>query len=251
MKRIFSFMAAFALLIGTICLSNPINAMAATYKADMTGFTSVDDDSWVPYDDFVLNAISEHGYNQVVYLYDYEKTGYASETYYFMMYDSTKYDLGVCEAPYGDDAYQFTFYLFDKEGNKVANALGAFMVSHIPGSSTYSYISDSWTKNQNSFNTISEFKDTGNPAGYVEDTDTVYDNIAYTSRSIYISDGSVNTGSLFYDIKVSLSEVATEANLFNVVSEVLSLLPIIIPVIIAFIGLRKSIEFLRGILHSA
>lgn len=251
MKRVLSFVAAFALLVGTICLSNPINAMAATNKADMTGFTSMDDGSWVPYDEAVLTAISEKGYNQVVCLYDYVKSGYAYETYYFIMYDSTKYDLCVREVPFGDSDYEFTFYLFDKDGNKATGALGAFSVSHIPGSADYSYISDGWEKNSNSFPTTMYFKDENNPAGYVEDLDTVYDNIVYTSRSIYITDGTVNTGNILFDVRVTLANVAQDANLSGVLDEVIALLPVVIPVLIGFIALRKGIAFIRGILHSA
>ena len=37
----------------------------------------------------------------------------------------------------------------------------------------------------------------------------------------------------------------------GVLTEVIGLLPVVIPVLIGFIALRKGIGFLRGILHSA
>lgn len=37
----------------------------------------------------------------------------------------------------------------------------------------------------------------------------------------------------------------------TVLSEVIGLLPVVIPVMIGFIALRKGISFLQGILHSA
>lgn len=40
-------------------------------------------------------------------------------------------------------------------------------------------------------------------------------------------------------------------SLSGVLSEVTGLLPIVIPVIIGFIAIRKGISFLQGILHSA
>ena len=40
-------------------------------------------------------------------------------------------------------------------------------------------------------------------------------------------------------------------SLTGVMDEVVGLLPVVIPVLIGFIGLRKGISFLQGILHSA
>lgn len=40
-------------------------------------------------------------------------------------------------------------------------------------------------------------------------------------------------------------------SLSGVLNEVVGLLPIVIPVIVSFIALRKGISFLQGILHSA
>lgn len=48
-----------------------------------------------------------------------------------------------------------------------------------------------------------------------------------------------------------LSKVVNKEMLTGVLNEVISLLPIIIPVIVGFIGLRKGISFLQSILHSA
>ena len=48
-----------------------------------------------------------------------------------------------------------------------------------------------------------------------------------------------------------LSEVVTGDMIGGVLDEVVGLLPIVIPVLIGFIGLRKGISFVRNILHSA
>lgn len=48
-----------------------------------------------------------------------------------------------------------------------------------------------------------------------------------------------------------LANVVTADMLQGVLSEVVGLLPVVIPVMIGFIGLRKGISFLQGVLHSA
>ena len=48
-----------------------------------------------------------------------------------------------------------------------------------------------------------------------------------------------------------LAGVITNAMLSGVLDEVVSLLPICVPVLITFIGLRKGISFVQHILHSA
>ena len=40
-------------------------------------------------------------------------------------------------------------------------------------------------------------------------------------------------------------------SLSGVLSEITGLLPVVIPVLVSFIALRKGISFLHGILHSA
>lgn len=49
----------------------------------------------------------------------------------------------------------------------------------------------------------------------------------------------------------TLSEVVDADMLGGVLEEIVGLLPIVIPVLIGFIGLRKGISFVRSILHSA
>lgn len=49
----------------------------------------------------------------------------------------------------------------------------------------------------------------------------------------------------------TLSEVITGDMLQGVLNELIGLLPIVIPVMIGFIGLRKGISFVRGMLESA
>lgn len=48
-----------------------------------------------------------------------------------------------------------------------------------------------------------------------------------------------------------LSDVVTSGMLEGVLNEIVGLLPICIPVLISFIGLRKAIAFVQSILHSA
>ena len=48
-----------------------------------------------------------------------------------------------------------------------------------------------------------------------------------------------------------LSDVVTSGMLEGVLDEIIGLLPIVIPVLIGFIGLRKGIAFVQSILHSA
>ena len=48
-----------------------------------------------------------------------------------------------------------------------------------------------------------------------------------------------------------LASVVTADMLQGVLTEVVGLLPVVIPVMIGFIGLRKGISFLQGVLHSA
>lgn len=48
-----------------------------------------------------------------------------------------------------------------------------------------------------------------------------------------------------------LSKVVTSQMLSGVLSEITSLLPIVIPVMIGFIAIRKGIAFVQHILHAA
>lgn len=48
-----------------------------------------------------------------------------------------------------------------------------------------------------------------------------------------------------------LTTVVTAEMIGGVLDEIVGLLPVIIPVMIGFIGLRKGISFLQGVLHSA
>lgn len=49
----------------------------------------------------------------------------------------------------------------------------------------------------------------------------------------------------------TLSKIVTADMLGGVLDEIIGLLPVVIPVMIGFIGLRKAISFLQGVLHSA
>lgn len=48
-----------------------------------------------------------------------------------------------------------------------------------------------------------------------------------------------------------LAAIVTSEMVSGVLDEIIGLLPVIIPVMIGFIGLRKGISFLQGVLHSA
>lgn len=48
-----------------------------------------------------------------------------------------------------------------------------------------------------------------------------------------------------------LSSVVTGEMMQGVLSEITGLLPVVIPVMVGFIGLRKGIQFLQSVLHSA
>ena len=49
----------------------------------------------------------------------------------------------------------------------------------------------------------------------------------------------------------SLSTIVTADMMSGVLDEIVGLLPVVVPVMIGFIGLRKGISFLQGVLHSA
>lgn len=48
-----------------------------------------------------------------------------------------------------------------------------------------------------------------------------------------------------------LQGIVTAEMISGVLDEIVGLLPVIVPVMIGFIGLRKGISFLQGVLHSA
>ena len=48
-----------------------------------------------------------------------------------------------------------------------------------------------------------------------------------------------------------LGSIVTGEMLSGVLSEVTGLLPVVIPVMIGFIAIRKGVSFLQGVLHSA
>ena len=53
------------------------------------------------------------------------------------------------------------------------------------------------------------------------------------------------------DAATGLSGIVTTQMMSGVLDEILGLLPVVIPVMIGFIGLRKCISFLQSVLHSA
>ena len=53
------------------------------------------------------------------------------------------------------------------------------------------------------------------------------------------------------DAATGLAGVVTAEMLSGVLDQIVGLLPVVIPTMIGFIGLRKAISFLQGVLHSA
>lgn len=53
------------------------------------------------------------------------------------------------------------------------------------------------------------------------------------------------------DAVTGLAGIVTSEMMSGVLDEIVALLPVVIPVMIGFIGLRKGISFLQGVLHSA
>lgn len=49
----------------------------------------------------------------------------------------------------------------------------------------------------------------------------------------------------------SLADIVTAEMMQGVLSEITGLLPVVVPVMVGFIGLRKGISFLQSVLHSA
>ena len=49
----------------------------------------------------------------------------------------------------------------------------------------------------------------------------------------------------------TLAGIVSADMVSGVLDEIVGLLPVIVPVMIGFIGLRKGISFLQGVLHSA
>lgn len=49
----------------------------------------------------------------------------------------------------------------------------------------------------------------------------------------------------------SLADIVTSDMLNGVLAEIIGLLPVLIPVMVGFIALRKGISFIQRILHSA
>ena len=55
----------------------------------------------------------------------------------------------------------------------------------------------------------------------------------------------------FLTVTSELSSIVTSEMMQGVLTEVKGLLPVVIPVMVGFIALRKGISFVQGILHSA
>ena len=53
------------------------------------------------------------------------------------------------------------------------------------------------------------------------------------------------------EVAKTLAEVVTADMISGVLDQMVALLPVVMPAMIGFIGLRKSISFLQGVLHGA
>ena len=53
------------------------------------------------------------------------------------------------------------------------------------------------------------------------------------------------------EVAGTLASIVTAEMIGGVLDEIIALLPVILPTMIGFIGLRKGISFLQGILHGA
>lgn len=53
------------------------------------------------------------------------------------------------------------------------------------------------------------------------------------------------------ELTTTLASIVTADMIGGVLDEIVALLPVVVPVMIGFIGLRKGISFLQGVLHSA
>lgn len=49
----------------------------------------------------------------------------------------------------------------------------------------------------------------------------------------------------------TLASIVTADMISGVLTEIKAILPVVLPVMVGFIGLRKAISFLQGVLHSA
>lgn len=49
----------------------------------------------------------------------------------------------------------------------------------------------------------------------------------------------------------TLASIVTADMIGGVLDEIVAILPVVIPTMIGFIGLRKAISFLQGVLHGA
>lgn len=52
-------------------------------------------------------------------------------------------------------------------------------------------------------------------------------------------------------METQLASIVTEQMMSGVLNEVIGILPVCIPTMISFTGIRKGIGFLQGVLHSA
>lgn len=52
-------------------------------------------------------------------------------------------------------------------------------------------------------------------------------------------------------VATTLSGIVTADMIGGVLDEIVALLPVVVPVMIGFIGLRKGISFLQSVLHGA
>lgn len=72
-----------------------------------------------------------------------------------------------------------------------------------------------------------------------------------TAPGLVVYRASANTVKLTYETTGKLVDSLGDSSLSGVLNQIIDLLPIVIPVLIGFIGLNKAIQFITGVLHSA
>lgn len=89
-----------------------------------------------------------------------------------------------------------------------------------------------------------------NPRTYYTQGDTTYYRFEYSGQ--FQALGSAPTGNpLIYHTSSAFVNAIPDNSISAVFNQILDLLPIVIPVLIGFIGLNKAIQFITGVLHSA
>ena len=82
---------------------------------------------------------------------------------------------------------------------------------------------------------------------------SVYGNVVYRIPAYGCAKniGATSAGKYTYSTTGKLVDSLENNSLSGVLNQIIDLLPIVIPVLIGFIGLNKAVKFITGVLHSA